>query len=222
MQDLKDSLASRDEEYKKSNDKILAVMESNRQIMADLEAWRNKPEPPPKVPVQGAAIPVPVPAEEPTEAPSALPAVGEVPTLGLFDNLKQNAVQYGINALLMGVFGLGGWKLWVMQRASTRAIGLITKRFDKDDKKPEATADADGGFRGSSRPTFDRELGEATEYLRLSQLEGHSPIQDALIGRLALDELETYIEGDDSGQAGIAAVIKQRLLKKVSQMAPII
>jgi hypothetical protein len=79
----------------------------------------------------------------------------------------------------------------------------------------EATAAAEASF------PVERDDREARELLRLSQLEGRDPLQDALAGRLALDRLDALAEGDrDSPQATWADQLRRELRDQFNVIAP--
>jgi hypothetical protein len=99
---------------------------------------------------------------------------------------------------------------------------------------PEATAAADEGFQcaTSSHPNaiithietrapIERDDREARELLRLSQLEGRDPLQDALAGRLALDRLDALAESDaDPTRARLADDLRRELRERFNEIAP--
>jgi hypothetical protein len=98
----------------------------------------------------------------------------------------------------------------------------------------EATAAAVEGFPGSSsnagnfstthietHAPIERDDREARELLRLSQLEGRDPLQDALAGRLALDRLDALAESDgDPARARLADDLRRELRERFNEIAP--
>jgi hypothetical protein len=66
----------------------------------------------------------------------------------------------------------------------------------------------------------ERDDREARELLRLSQLEGRDPLQDAVAGRLALDRLDALAEGDDSVRASWADELRRELRERFNDIAP--
>jgi hypothetical protein len=79
----------------------------------------------------------------------------------------------------------------------------------------EATAAAEASF------PVERDDREARELIRLSQLEGRDPLQDALAGRIALDRLDALAEGDgDSSQATWADLLRRELRDRFNEIAP--
>ena len=66
-----------------------------------------------------------------------------------------------------------------------------------------------------------REEQEAVELLQLSQAEGRDPLHDALIGRLAFDELDNEIEGGTNGRAEWARELKTKLEGKFNKIMPL-
>jgi hypothetical protein len=67
---------------------------------------------------------------------------------------------------------------------------------------------------------IERDDREARELLRLSQLEGRDPLQDAIAGRLALDRLDAVAEGDDPDRAGWADELRRELRERFNDIAP--
>lgn len=206
MQDLQDSLASRDEEYKKSNDNILAVMESNRQIMADLEALRNKPDPPKDNTPDSSALEAPAHANPAT--PVERPEDVSSEQTGLFDNIKQNAVQYGINAVLVGLFGLGGWKLWAGQKAAKVVLKRISRRMS-DRGEPEIE-------QPKPEPRY-RDYAEQLSSL-MGSTGGRDPLWDQHAGRLYADEVDKMLDSEDDNTSRLFQEIKDRVEKNVSRI----
>lgn len=131
MQDLQDSLSARDEEYKKSNDEILAIMESNRQVMADLEAERNKPSPPKETPSQSIERkPDVIPPLDEVAGPRYKEAVEGLNTFGLWQMV---AAGLGVGGPAgMGV-AIAGW--------------LVSRRMQKRIKKRRSGGRREESFR---------------------------------------------------------------------------
>jgi hypothetical protein len=68
---------------------------------------------------------------------------------------------------------------------------------------------------------IERDDREARELLRLSQLEGRDPLQDAVAGRLALDRLDAVADGDvDSARAAWADELRRELRERFNEIAP--
>ncbi len=90
----------------------------------------------------------------------------------------------------------------------------------------EATAAAEDGFLGAEQGTeyqqpVERDDHEARELLRLSQLEGRDPLQDALAGRLALDRLDALAESDaDAARSTWADALRRELRDRFNEIAP--
>jgi hypothetical protein len=81
-------------------------------------------------------------------------------------------------------------------------------------KRKGVTADAGG--------LFLRDTTEAAQFLRLSKSEGRSPLHDALIGRLAYDELQNTIDRKPDGpEADFARDLRRRLENRFNEMAPL-
>jgi hypothetical protein len=72
---------------------------------------------------------------------------------------------------------------------------------------------------GTFQP-IERDDREARELLRLSQLEGRDPLQDAIAGRLALDRLDAVADGDDSARASWADELRRELRERFNDIAP--
>ena len=98
----------------------------------------------------------------------------------------------------------------------------------------EATAAAEGPFPAASdsaggelgivvdeQAPIERDDREARELLRLSQLEGRDPLQDAVAGRLALDRLDALAESDgDPNQIAWADGLRRELRERFNEIAP--
>ena len=90
----------------------------------------------------------------------------------------------------------------------------------------EATAAAEGAFRRANvrvetKQPIERDDREARELLRLSQLEGRDPLQDAVAGRLALDRLDALAESDaDPHQVAWADGLRRELRERFNEIAP--
>jgi len=109
----------------------------------------------------------------------------------------------------LGAGAAGGGGVAVLWLAGRLLLTLLRR-------KREGGAPAAGEFLAG----VPRDLGEAKEYLRLAQLEGRSPVLDALVGRVALDKLDTAIQ-QSAGPAGDwARQFKRDLLSRTNAMAP--
>jgi hypothetical protein len=111
---------------------------------------------------------------------------------------------------------------------------ILATRRSQLATSPEATAAADEGFRRATsshlnaittdtetRAPIERDDREARELLRLSQLEGRDPLQDALAGRLALDRLDAIAESDaDQNRARLADDLRRELRERFNEIAP--
>ncbi len=106
----------------------------------------------------------------------------------------------------LGLIGGVGWGGWVAQRA---LLALYRRRKGKS---VDSSAD--------SFSFLPREAKEAQQLLQLSELEGRSPLFDALIGRLALDELDDVIDGDRP-EKDYAVQLKERILSRFNEIAPV-
>ncbi|MGI9428349.1 MAG: hypothetical protein ACR2NM_06810 [Bythopirellula sp.] len=85
----------------------------------------------------------------------------------------------------------------------------------------EATAgDATTTFPEVRQP-LARDHDEARQLLRLAQLEGRDPLQDAVAGRLALDRLDAVADRDaDPQRAGWADELRRELRERFNDIAP--
>jgi hypothetical protein len=100
-------------------------------------------------------------------------------------------------AAAAGAFGFGiPWYI-VAAWKGYRTLRKIRGRRAKENSHAPPAAGASSSESGAasrrraddfrdSPGVFDRDLGEAPEYLRLASAEGHAPLQDALVGRIAL------------------------------------
>ncbi|MEM8944118.1 MAG: hypothetical protein AAGD11_02965 [Planctomycetota bacterium] len=71
------------------------------------------------------------------------------------------------------------------------------------------------------RQPIERDDEEARQLLRLSQLEGRDPLQDAVAGRLALDRLDAIADGcADSHHANWADEMRRELRERFNEIAP--
>lgn len=104
-----------------------------------------------------------------------------------------------------------GRRLW-------RRFGVYTP--DHQPIAKEATAEAEAHFQHEAAP-IERDDGEARQLLRLSQLEGRDPLQDALAGRLAIDRLDALAESDmDPQRAEWADRLRRELRERFNDVSP--
>jgi len=134
---------------------------------------------------------------------------------------------------------IGGWLLGRRVKRRSRAASHELREQGIDSPlatrnsplatRPEATAAAEQSFPGDQargetverRSPIERDDREARELLRLSQLEGRDPLQDAVAGRLALDRLDALAESDaDSQQATWADKLRRELRDRFNDIAP--
>ena len=86
----------------------------------------------------------------------------------------------------------------------------------RDDVESEAAAREAATFR-----PLDRNLDEARQLLRLSGLEGRDPLQDAALGRLAIDRLDADADSDrDPTKAKWADQLRRELKERFNEIAP--
>lgn len=95
-----------------------------------------------------------------------------------------------------------------------------TKASDAVATTEGSAADAVTTFREVRQP-IERDDEEARQLLRLSQLEGRDPLQDAVAGRIALDRLDAVADGDaDPQQAEWADQLRRELRERFNEIAP--
>lgn len=86
--------------------------------------------------------------------------------------------------------------------------------------KEGSACTAERTFQETVQP-IERDDREARELLRLSQLEGRDPLQDAVAGRLALDRLDAIAEGDaDTARVAWADELRRDLRERFNEIAP--
>ena len=136
----------------------------------------------------------------------------------LFNNVTREAVKghapdllaVAVPALLVGLGVTFPPALAVI--GGRVALGIYRRR-----KQRKAGAAAAPEFQG-----LPRDDPEAVQFLQLSAREGRSPVRDALVGRLAFDELDNVIDsGTDRPQADWARTLKRTLETRVNDMAPL-
>jgi hypothetical protein len=87
----------------------------------------------------------------------------------------------------------------------------------------ESTGSSDDGLSIAidQQAPIERDDCEARELLRLSQLEGRDPLQDAVAGRLALDRLDALAESDgDPHHVAWADRLRRELRERFNEIAP--
>lgn len=128
-----------------------------------------------------------------------------------------------MGTICLALLALIGW--WRNKRKQN------SRFIDSHATKPtqEATAAADATFPEASRAKaevdietsapIERDDREARQLLRLSQLEGRDPLQDALAGRLALDRLDEIAESHGA-DATFADGLRRELRERFNEVAP--
>ncbi len=115
---------------------------------------------------------------------------------------------------LAAIAGLWVFRWWLKRRRSPRVTASPPHPVTPSPPPAPTEGPAVDFPRNPPRDTT-----EAEEFLRLSTLEGRDPIHDALVGRFALDELDTQIEQD--GDSGAWAVqLKRTLEDRFNGMVP--
>ena len=133
--------------------------------------------------------------------PTGLVAEGTTPSILLSTGLQIAAAAAGVG--LTGGVGWGGW-------VALKALLAIYRR-----RKGKSTDSPVDNF-----STLPRKAKEARQFLQLSELEGRSPLYDALIGRLALDELDDTIDSDQP-EKNFAIEFKERIMRRFNEIAPV-
>lgn len=123
---------------------------------------------------------------------------------------------------------------WLLSRARCRRSERLRSRLAEQEiqtAEKEATAAADASFPEKEKAEtttefefetsapIERDDREARQLLRLSQLEGRDPLQDALAGRLALDRLDEVAEGGGA-DATFADKLRRELRERFNDVAP--
>jgi hypothetical protein len=76
-------------------------------------------------------------------------------------------------------------------------------------------------FPEEEQQPIERDDVEARQLLRLSQLEGRDPLQDAVAGRIALDRLDALAEGHTNDeQARWADELRRELRERFNDISP--
>jgi len=73
-----------------------------------------------------------------------------------------------------------------------------------------------------TRQPIERDDRESRQLLRLSQLEGRDPLQDATVGRIALDRLDAIAESQHSknDQKEWADQLRREVRERFNEIAP--
>ena len=109
-----------------------------------------------------------------------------------------------------GLTGGTGWAAWMAMQGAMR---LYKRRKQRKRGKAAKVADS---FSGIAR---DDE--EAKQLLQLSQLEGRSPVHDAIIGRFTFDTIEMYLNQQPTGPAADALrKLRFQIESRFNEVAP--
>ncbi|MBX3425805.1 MAG: trypsin-like peptidase domain-containing protein [Pirellulales bacterium] len=98
------------------------------------------------------------------------------------------------------------------------ATAAAARPFPRDESAADRAAAR--GEHAESLSPVERDDREARQLLRLSQLEGRDPLQDAVAGRLALDRLDAIADGDDSPRRTWADQLRRELRERFNDIAP--
>ncbi|KKL23530.1 hypothetical protein LCGC14_2424470 [marine sediment metagenome] len=148
----------------------------------------------------------------PPPAPVLSGISGSIGTLGaaLSEAATPSALSTGLQVAAavagVGLTGGAGWGGWVALKA---LLAIYRRRKGKSTDSPV-----------DNFSTLPRKAKEARQFLQLSKLEGRSPLFDALIGRLALDELDDTIDGNRP-EKDYAIRLKERLMRRFNEIAPV-
>ena len=121
--------------------------------------------------------------------------------------LQVAAIAGGVG--LTGGVGWGGWAILKWARVAYRGWHGLSGEYER---LAEKSAD--------SFSTLPRESKETRQLLQLSELEGRSPLFDALVGRLVFDELDDAIDGNRP-EKDWAVQFKERILRRFNEIAPV-
>lgn len=114
-----------------------------------------------------------------------------------------------VTLLGVGLTGGVGWGGWVALR---KALSVYRRINKKNRRSVDSSAD--------SFSTLPRDARETQQLLQLAELEGRSPLFDALVGRLVFDELNDAIDGDRP-EKDFAIQFKETVLRRFNEIAPI-
>ncbi len=118
---------------------------------------------------------------------------------------------------IAGLIGLAGALCFAGRWMRRR---FCKHRTERQRSSTEATAAAEAHFQHEAAP-IERDDAEARQLLRLSQLEGRDPLQDALAGRLAIDRLDALAESEvDPKHAEWADRLRRELRERFNEVAP--
>lgn len=117
---------------------------------------------------------------------------------------------------------------WAVRRRKKKRSETTPKSSTVKSQEPEPEPESQDGVVADAADKFPPEIGsiprddtEAIQFLRLSQMEGRSPVHDALVGRIAFDELQNTIDHEPAGPEAVwAQSLKDTLLTRFNEMAP--
>ena len=137
----------------------------------------------------------------------------------------------------LGISGPAGWGLvaasgvagWLIKRQLGRRRRSEAGDERGENPSPPTSPQREEGGRAAGRfrqskeihQPVERDLDEARQLLQLSRSEGRDPLQDAIVGRLALDRLDTLAERDSQpDQARFADQLRRELRERFNDIAP--
>ena len=118
-----------------------------------------------------------------------------------------------ILALIAGRMAFGAWR----RRRARKAEKPLVPTVPNDGVVVDAADEFPGGI-----ATIPRDDTEARQILRLSELEGRSPVHDAIVGRFAFDEIANTIDRQPDGpKADWARQFRDTLEDRFNAVAPV-
>jgi hypothetical protein len=126
---------------------------------------------------------------------------------------------------IIAASSVGGWFIGrrIKRRRNRATSNLEQHQGDEESVSSDSRSESISEATAAAETSFpiERDDREARELLRLSQLEGRDPLQDALAGRLALDRLDALAESDrDSPHATWADQLRRELRDQFNVIAP--
>ena len=198
------------------NPKQMATLQSTvADILAQLAIMQKQADEPKQDETQNqAALPTQDKPPSNSGANKIKDAVGAAAGIGGLAASKAG-IDWGLALAGAAVGGPAGVALMSAGRIAYRSIKRRRNAKRDTTTQPGSGGSADGFPQGPARYR-----NEAIELLRLSQLEGRSPVHDALVGRLAYDELDAEIQKQGPG-ADFARLMRRRLEDKFNDIAPL-
>ncbi len=103
-----------------------------------------------------------------------------------------------------------------------KVLSVLIRRRRRKRVKERATESAQEFPPGEPIGSLSRDDEEGRQILQLSRLEGRSPLHDAIVGRIAFDELDKAIDAEpDGSKADWARTLRRTLEDRFNEMAPL-